>query len=95
MFRICDRIEAEKTMTMAQDRKRPAAAGSETVPAADAGTSASLSRRQALTRLGLTAGAVYAAPSLLSLSEANADDRPPWGRPSRPSKPTRPSKKKK
>jgi len=50
-----------------------------------------LSRRQALTRLGLAAGTAYAAPTLLSLKDAKAG--PPWGRPSRPSEPTEPKKK--
>ena len=50
-----------------------------------------LSRRQALARLGLAAGTAYAAPTLLSLTEAKAG--PPWGRPSRPTEPGEPGKK--
>lgn len=41
-----------------------------------------LSRREALARLGLAAGATYAAPTLIGLNEAAADDGsdggPPW-----------------
>jgi len=44
-----------------------------------------LSRRQALTRLGLAAGTAYAAPTLLSLKDAKAG--PPWGGPSGPGHP--------
>lgn len=42
----------------------------------------SLTRRKALARLGLAAGAAYAAPLLTGLNRAAADDggdRPPWG----------------
>ena len=65
----------------------------------DAGVSASsepssaLNRRQALAKLGLAAGTAYAAPTLLSLAEAKAQDGPPWGRPSRPTEPGEPKKK--
>jgi hypothetical protein len=52
-----------------------------------------LSRRQALARLGLATGAAYAAPTLLSLTEAKAQGGPPWGRPSRPTEPGEPKKK--
>jgi len=52
-----------------------------------------LNRRQALARLGLAAGTAYAAPTLLSLSEAKAQGGPPWGRPSRPTEPGEPGKK--
>lgn len=48
----------------------------------------SLTRRMALARLGLVAGAAYVAPVITPLNSAAADDRdrdhgPPWGRPSR------------
>lgn len=52
-----------------------------------------LNRRQALARLGLAAGTAYAAPTLLSLTEAKAQGGPPWGRPSRPTEPGEPKKK--
>lgn len=52
-----------------------------------------LNRRQALARLGLAAGTAYAAPTLLSLTEAKAQGGPPWGRPSRPTEPGEPGKK--
>ncbi len=52
-----------------------------------------LSRRQALARLGLATGTAYAAPTLLSLTEAKAQGGPPWGRPSRPTEPGEPGKK--
>ena len=52
-----------------------------------------LNRRQALAKLGLAAGTAYAAPTLLSLTEAKAQGGPPWGRPSRPTEPTEPGKK--
>jgi hypothetical protein len=52
-----------------------------------------LNRRQALARLGLATGAAYAAPTLLSLTEAKAQGGPPWGRPSRPGEPGEPKKK--
>jgi hypothetical protein len=54
---------------------------------------AALNRRQALARLGLAAGTAYAAPTLLSLTEAKAQGGPPWGRPSRPTEPGEPGKK--
>lgn len=47
-----------------------------------------LSRRDALARLGLAAGTAYAAPVVLGLNQASADDGggddgPPWGKPSK------------
>jgi hypothetical protein len=59
----------------------------------DAKAPVALSRRQALARLGLAAGTAYAAPTLLSLTEAKAQGGPPWGRPSRPGEPGEPGKK--
>jgi hypothetical protein len=56
-------------------------------------TPVALNRRQALARLGLAAGTAYAAPTLLSLTEAKAQGGPPWGRPSRPTEPGEPGKK--
>lgn len=56
------------------------------------------SRREALALLGLGAGTAYVAPTLLSLTDADAhhapghDGGPPWGRPSRPTQPTRPGR---
>lgn len=61
--------------------------------AATAETPVALNRRQALARLGLAAGTAYAAPTLLSLTEAKAQGGPPWGRPSRPTEPGEPGKK--
>jgi len=62
-------------------------------PDAPRGASVKLNRRQALARLGLAAGTAYAAPTLLSLTEAKAQGGPPWGRPSRPTEPGEPKKK--
>jgi hypothetical protein len=63
-------------------------------PEAEApGAPVALNRRQALARLGLAAGTAYAAPTLLSLTEAKAQGGPPWGRPSRPTEPGEPKKK--
>lgn len=62
-------------------------------PDAPHGAPVTLNRRQALARLGLAAGTAYAAPTLLSLTEAKAQGKPPWGRPSRPTEPTEPGKK--
>ncbi len=56
-------------------------------------------RRRALKRLGLTAGALYLAPTLLALNAAQAQNNdneaaggPNWKKPSKPSKPSKPEK---
>lgn len=49
-----------------------------------------LSRRQMLARLGLAAGAGYAAPTLIGLGESHAQGNN--SRPSRPSRSSRPSR---
>jgi hypothetical protein len=51
-------------------------------------------RRRLLARLGLAAGAAYAAPSLIGMDTARASgpSRRQGSRPSRPSAPSRPSR---
>ncbi|MFN4281729.1 MAG: hypothetical protein ACK4NA_03720 [Alphaproteobacteria bacterium] len=63
------------------------------VVSAAAEPASALNRRQALAKLGLAAGTAYAAPTLLSLTEAKAQGGPPWGRPSRPGEPDEPKQK--
>lgn len=52
----------------------------------------SAARRLALKRLGLAAGAAYVAPTLLSLTEADAQDGPTWQKPTKPTKPSKPKR---
>ena len=63
-----------------------------------------LTRREALSRLGIGVGVAYSAPIVLPLNQAGAlaggheapgphgGGGPPWGRPTRPGPPSRPSK---
>lgn len=52
----------------------------------NAGGKRPLDRRQALKRLGLAAGVLYAAPAVLPLNDAAAQKKggPPWQKPTRP-----------
>lgn len=50
---------------------------------------AKLSRRAMLAKLGLAAGAIYAAPVLLQIGEAKASSFSGRGRPRRPRRPIR------